>query len=150
MPSSTARQFLEDKCQCCQSLNFSETALITLMEEPCTWQRFESLRAIVDANAEQELEQQFPTYHLRPTQVPRDPPALLQATVEEKPSAQLTQRAKGCDAHRAVEGKGEQIQWSVGTRWAGGSSLKEVEESHRVTRYPKGCLWASLYGKALR
>lgn len=36
VPSSTARQILEDKCQCCQSLNFSETALIILMEQPWT------------------------------------------------------------------------------------------------------------------
>lgn len=58
----TARQILADKRQCCQNLNFSGTAVITLVELPRTMQRLESLRATVDGNVKQELEQGCPAY----------------------------------------------------------------------------------------
>lgn len=55
---STARQILADKYQCCQNLNFSGTAVITLVELLRTMRWLESLRGTVDANVKQELEQQ--------------------------------------------------------------------------------------------
>lgn len=138
---------LEGKCHCCQSLNFSETALITLMEEPCRMAVVRKPWSYCWCKRRARARAALPNLSLMANTGPQRPSCFAPGNCGGETFNPAN--TKGCDAHRAIEGKGEQICWSVETRWAGGTWLK-VEEGHLASRYPKGILWASVCGKALR
>lgn len=112
---------LEDKCHCCQSLNFSETALITLMEEPCRMAVVGKPWSYCWCKRRARARAALPNLSLMANTGPQRPSCFAPGNCggETFSPANTERKGLGCSQGKGG-GKGEQIRWSVETRWAGG------------------------------